>query len=242
MKQRNYRLALVGSGEYLPDMDLVDSYMLSLCAQPPRVVCLPTAAGMEGDAMIDSWSQRGVEHFTRLDADVTSVRVWDRASADDAGFADQIASADLIYLSGGKPAYLYETLYGSLSWQAIQSVLERGGLLAGCSAGAMVQGMAFAGFPWRHGGFGLWPGIQVIPHFDEIPSAVVKAMRLAVGMDTTVVGVDGFTALIDEIETYRVVGRGGVTIWTQTEKVRYTQGTLPPMALAKNGQAVGGDV
>ena len=41
-------LALVGSGEYLPPMDPVDRILLSRLPGPPRVVCLPTAAGTEG--------------------------------------------------------------------------------------------------------------------------------------------------------------------------------------------------
>ena len=41
-------LALVGSGEYLPGVDPIDRYLLSQLKDPPRVVCLPTAAGTEG--------------------------------------------------------------------------------------------------------------------------------------------------------------------------------------------------
>ena len=39
---------------------------------------------------------------------------------------------------------LYDTLNDSRAWQAIIGVIERGGLLAGCSAGAMIQGDVFA--------------------------------------------------------------------------------------------------
>ena len=61
--------------------------------------------------------------------------VIDRASADDPNLAAAIAGANFVYLSGGKPDYLYRTLAGSLAWEAIQAVLAGGGLLAGCSAG-----------------------------------------------------------------------------------------------------------
>ena len=34
--------------------------------------------------------------------------------------ADQIAEANFIYFSGGKPSYLHETLKDSLAWQAVE--------------------------------------------------------------------------------------------------------------------------
>ncbi len=219
-------LALVGSGEYLPEMDPVDRYLLGLIEEP-RVVCLPTAAGTEGDAMIDDWAKRGVDHFSRLGAAVVSVRVWDKASANDAALAERISQANFVYLSGGKPGYLYDSLKDTLTWQAIIGVINSGGLLAGCSAGAMIQGEVFAGFPRKHDGFALWPKVNVIPHFDEIPGAIVSSMRLLGGTKMTIVGVDGYTALVRQGETYQVVGTGGVTIWTKEDKTRYTEGPLP---------------
>ncbi|MEO1057687.1 MAG: Type 1 glutamine amidotransferase-like domain-containing protein, partial [Actinomycetota bacterium] len=133
-------LAIVGSGEYLPPMNEVDRQLIDLFDTPPRVACLPTAAGTEGDVMIDDWMQRGVDHFTSLGVEADGVRVWDDATANDPAFAERIAAADFVYLSGGKPGYLMSTLTGTRAWNAISDVIERGGLLAGCSAGAMIQG------------------------------------------------------------------------------------------------------
>ena len=118
-------LALVGSGEYLPAMEPVDLYLISKLRKPPRVACLPTAAGKEGPERIAYWSRLGVDHYTRLGVCVESLPVIDRASANDKGLADAIAAANLVYLSGGKPDYLYRTLEGSLAWEAILSVLAR---------------------------------------------------------------------------------------------------------------------
>lgn len=223
-------LAVVGSGEYLPAMADVDRQLLGFLRDAPKVVCLPTAAGREGDEMIDDWMHRGVDHFASLGAVAEPVRVWDRNSANDPALAKRIADADFVYLSGGKPSYLYDTLHESLAWQAITQVVERGGLLAGCSAGAMIQGDVFAGMPRRQQGFGLWPGLHIVPHFDEIPSAIVSTMRRAVGKKHTLVGVNANTALVDTGSGYHVVGEQ-VTVWTPTHKTTFGPGELPPAAL-----------
>jgi len=219
-------LALVGSGEYLAAIAEVDRQLLALFDSPPKVVRLPTAAGREGDRMIDSWMQRGVDHFAELGAESVGVRVWDRTSADDAELAAEIATADFVYLSGGKPSYLHDVLVDSRAWDAILAVVDRGGLLAGCSAGAMVQGEIFAGVPRGHEGFGLWPGVTVVPHFDEIPSAAVSAMRLLVGKHHTLVGVNANTALVNVGDTYRVIG-DQVTVWTSDTKIEFGAGEIP---------------
>ncbi len=213
-------------------MNPVDEQLLDLFDTPPRVACLPTAAGTEGDVMIDDWMQRGVDHFTSLGVEADGVRVWDRATANDPDLAAGVGAADFVYLSGGKPGYLMSTLAGSRTWDAITDVIGRGGLLAGCSAGAMIQGERFAGRPRAQRGFALWPGVQIIPHFDEIPSLVVSGMRRVVGSQLTVVGVNGNTALVKTNDgTYRVIG-DGVTVWTRSDKAEFAAGELPTGLLA----------
>jgi cyanophycinase len=225
-------LALVGSGEYLSPMEPVDRELLARLDVSPRVACLPTAAGREGPERVGYWSRLGVEHFTRLGARAEAVPVIDRASADDPALAKQVAAADFVYLSGGKPDYLYRTLAGSRTWEAILSVLAKGGLLAGCSAGAMVMGERFFGFPGWNAGFNLAPGITVIPHFDEIPAAMIGPVRLLAGKELIVAGIEGNTALVGNASRYEVLGSGGVTLWSDAGKTRYTEGPLPAAALA----------
>ncbi len=96
-------IALVGSGEYLPPMQPVDRGLINRLGEPARVVCLPTAAGKEGAERIDYWSRLGVEHFTRLGAQVESLPVIDRQSAGDTHLAERVARANFVYLSGGSP-------------------------------------------------------------------------------------------------------------------------------------------
>lgn len=216
-------LALVGSGEYLPPMDTVDRQLMARLAGPVRVACLPTAAGTEGSNRITYWNNLGIEHFRNLGADVIAIPVLDQASANDPELAQQIAGTNFVYLSGGKPDYLFRTLAGSAAWQAILQVLGAGGVLAGCSAGAMILGEKFFGFPGQHAGFGFLKGVTIVPHFDEIPQAIVSGVRLLLN-SLTLVGIDGNTALMVDDGRWEVLGSGAVTVWDQTGKRRYSGG------------------
>jgi cyanophycinase len=223
----NGTLALAGSGEYLERMDVVDRLLLSRAPGEPRVVCLPTASAPDGATVFDDWAERGVRHFTRLGVQAESVPVRDRRSADDATLAERIRAANFVYLSGGKPDYLYETLRETRTYAALLAVLEQGGVVAGCSAGAMIWGAALPRFrlitPFQPA-FNLLPNAVILPHFDEFGGVFAGALHAALG-SRTLVGIDGYTALLAARGAYVVSGSGGVTIWN-TRKVRYTDGQL----------------
>ncbi len=220
--------ALVGAGEYLPQMESVDLELLNRLGKTAKVVCIPAGAGTEGPNRITYWSNLGVNHFTKLGVDVKAVEVIDTATAEDPNLADQIAEANFVYFSGGKPSYLFETLNGTKAWSAVEQVLEKGGLVAGCSAGAMIQGAKIMGMPSLSDGFGLLPNSVVLPHFDEYPGFISRASRLISGTSIITYGIDGMTALFRDGDKLEVIGTGGVTIITQNGRERYTQGDTVP--------------
>jgi cyanophycinase len=228
--------ALIGSGEYLPKMEAVDRTLIGRLNEPARVACLPTAAGTEGPERIAYWNDLGVQHFRALGAEVEAAPVIDASSANDPQLAARIRHANFVYLSGGKPDYLYHTLNGSLAWQAILAVLREGGILAGCSAGAMVMGARLPGFPRSSPAFGLLPEAIIIPHYDEVPEWVVRGLKIFVRGGLTVYGIPAYTALVvDQNHTeepgrtepsdvpyrskrFEVVGSGAVAVWGKDGK------------------------
>src|SRR6266581_402943 len=224
-------VALIGAGEYLPPIMAVDKVLLERVSGRPRVVVLPTAAALDGPGVAERWAQMGVEHFSQLGATVEPVMLLKRADADNSKIVDQITAANFVYLSGGKPRYLLETLQGTASWKAIVNLLAAGGVVAGCSAGAMVLGGEVFDFPqvWRTiPALGLVPGIAVIPHFDEIPALMVGTITRG-KRKKTVVGIDGATALVGSGHQWIVFGRGSVSVFTKNGKQRYTEGEVVPL-------------
>ncbi|HEX6033690.1 MAG TPA: Type 1 glutamine amidotransferase-like domain-containing protein [Anaerolineales bacterium] len=229
----NGLINLVGSGEYLPVMIEVDRYLLdslNLNGRKPRVACLPTAAGKEGDSSINRWLNMGVQHFQELGAEVEPVRIIDRHSANDPCWEPILENADLIYFSGGDPSYLYETMKGSLAWSAAQRAWVRGAVYAGCSAGAMILGKRMPSFrlAGTQEGFGIVPATFIVPHFDAIPGIwkpIVFSLQRQLKKGERMIGVDEDTALIGKLDADWVVkGKSKVHVFARDGKVSYSDG------------------
>ena len=95
----------------------------------------------------------------------------------------------------------------------------------------MVLGGEVFDFPqvWRTiPALSLIPGIAVIPHFDEIPALMTNTMSRR-KRKVTVVGIDGSTALVRSNAHWMVLGRGGVTVFTEKQKRRYLVGEQVPL-------------
>jgi cyanophycinase len=224
-------VAFVGAGEYLQGMLPVDKKLLERVSDSPRVIVLPTASAPDGESVTERWASMGVEHFAKLGVTAEPIMLLNRADAENAEIASKLADANFIYFSGGKPRYLLETLQGTRSWQAILDVFAAGGIIAGCSAGAMVLGGEVFDFPqiWHTiPALGLVPGIAIIPHFDELPSLMVGTVTRG-KRKSTIVGIDGTTALVGSDHQWIVYGRGSVTVFTKFGKQRYAEGDNVPL-------------
>jgi cyanophycinase len=232
-------IALVGAGEYLPVMNEVDRHLLSSVntdGRRPQVVCLPTAAGQEGDESVGRWLKMGVEHFSALGAQVHALPIIDRSSADDPQYGPILLSADLIYFSGGNPLYLYETMNGSRAWAAAQTAWSRGAVYAGCSAGAMILARRLPNFR-RLGmgtidGFGIMPADYVMPHFNHAGPFKVVVNTLKKGMKDSeyMLGIDENTALVGKLGgQWQVMGESKVHLLKRKSTMIFAAGETVPL-------------
>lgn len=231
----NGLIALVGSGEYLPVMEDVDRYLLkslNITGRKPRVVCLPTAAGREGDRSIDHWSSMGVEHFEKLGAEVVALPIIDRDSANDEQFESVLENADMIYFSGGDPGYLYETMRDTCAWRAAQRAWQRGAVYAGCSAGAMILAKRMPGFglSGTQEGFGIVPAEYIVPHFNAIPGIwkpMLFALQKQLKNGQRLIGIDEDTALAGSLGgEWKVMGKSNVHIYTLDGSTKHESGEV----------------
>jgi cyanophycinase len=226
-------VALVGAGEFLPAMADVDVGLLaSTGVARPRVVILPTASYPDGEEVFQRWASMGVAHFAALGAEVEPLLVRDRASADDPSAAQAIGEADLIYLSGGKPEHLRRALQGSAVGAALAAAHERGAVLAGCSAGAMILAshafyfrLRLVPWPLRWGpGLDFAPAVAVIPHYDAWPEPLSVMIALQAPRGSVVLGIDEDTAVIGRDGGWQVQGASRVTVWRGRHRERFHAG------------------
>jgi cyanophycinase len=230
-------LALVGSGEYLPEMLEIERELIA--GRGPKYVQIPTAAAREGKARLGYWVDLGRKQAERLGVDAVPLVVTDRAQADDPAIAAQVAGAGLIYLSGGSPAVLADTLRDTLLWRAIEQAWRSGAALAGCSAGAMVMGDWIPDLRHPNGGgtpgFGVVPQLRVLPHFDKmlgwVPDAVTR-MLLRSADGVTLVGVDELTALVGGPHVFTVRGKQSAWVLGKGRRQRLAPGDTLELAAA----------
>ena len=203
------RIALVGGDEFRASCRDMDAEILAATGvATPRVVIVPTAAAMERP---DLAAANGARHFSALGADAAPLMIL---NADDANANALVAAADaadVIYLTGGNPAYLMAALAGSRLATALQAALHRGAIVAGASAGAMALGerMRFRG-AWSEG-LGLARGVAVLPHHERSdPERVAAELAGALPAGIAALGIDGATGCISEGNGWRALGAGAV--------------------------------
>ena len=222
-------VALAGSGEFLPAMAQVDAALL--IGRPPKAVVVPTAASLEGDARVAYWIDLARTHYLAMGVESVPLDVRTPAQADDPSVADRVAGAGIVYLSGGDPHHLSDTLRSTALWSAITEAWRGGAALAGCSAGAMAL---TAGAPpellnWRTrgrggrpeasdtgaNGLGVVPGLAVIPHFDQMERLRPGSLEWFGSWQppgTVLVGIEERTALVGDGDGWRVAGSGQVWV------------------------------
>ena len=224
-------IALVGSGEYLPQMTAIEASLLS--GRPPRYVQLATAAVPDGPKVVEHWHNLGKTQDERIGAEAVIIPVNVRDDAMNEAYVELVAGAGLIYMSGGNPGYLAETLRETPVWDAIVRAWRSGAALAGCSAGAMAMTTWVPSLrhPKKGGtpGLGLLPHLRVIPHFDMFTKRMPDvATRFLLPFDdnATILGIDEDTAVIGGPEEWTVQGRQSAWILHPDSRDELPTGTI----------------
>lgn len=226
-QQSQGHIMLQGGHEFNGRMADADRQALALCGgNDAPVVIVPTAAAPDNNH--ERAGGNGVRWFRSLGAtSVKAVPLIDAASADDAAIADVLGSAALIYLLGGFPGHLADTLSDSAAWVAMQAAHRNGALLGGSSAGAMVLCDHY--FDPQKGriraGLGLLPNCAVLPHHDTFGGQ--WASRFGKQLPgATLIGIDEETGIIGRGRgsTWTGYGKGLTTIYAENDCKRYQEG------------------
>lgn len=220
-------ILLAGGAEFGGEMEAVDRLALALAGgAQARVSIIPAAAAPDGNHLRAGGN--GVKWFRRLGASVVdAVPLIDRASADDPPVVDTLGKSTLIYLLGGSPRHLSESLAGSRAWAALLAAADEGAIVAGSSAGAMVLCDRFYDPHGRqlNQGLGLLKNGCVLPHHATFGKRWAPILGQLVPRDA-LIGIDEGTGMLgdDSGGEWRVYGRGSVTLYRANRVNVYRSG------------------
>jgi cyanophycinase len=209
---------LLGSGEFEPWSAAVDRWLLERASGDGTVLILPTASAPEGDQVFDGWASMGMEHFAGSGVSSEVLPVKTRHDAEDEAIAGRVATASMVYFSGGNPAYLAGTLADTRLWGAVLDGLGRGMAYTGCSAGISALGdtapdssaRSIDGRTFRPG-LRLFPNVQFGPHWDALDRHVPGLrgiIEASVPPSTRLLAVDEHTAAVGDGASWVVMGHG----------------------------------
>jgi cyanophycinase len=222
-------IALVGGNEFRTGCEDMDREIMRASGQnPARVLIIPTAA-VTGPAKA---ANDGVTHFASLGAEADRLMVLDESQANDMAFIQPSENAGVVYFTGGSPEHLLATLKESQLLKSILAALDRGAVLAGSSAGAMVMGSLMrepSDRKWVEA-LGIVPGTAILPHHESRnPADTSLGLRGHVPDDLTLLGIDAKTGCLGRPGNWRVVGSGKVTVYRGGDWEVYQSGAALPL-------------
>jgi len=186
-----------------------------------RIVVIPTAAGF--DEYDDEFQSNYFAVFRKHGAvDIRLVHTYDRTLADTVAFAAPIDEATGVWITGGRQGRLAAVYGGTKTEEALHRLLRRGGVIAGGSAGASIQGSYLVRGDVRGSlivsggcekGFGFLPDTVIDQHllernrqFDLVD--VVKRHPVLLG-----IGLDAEAMIVVHKGEFEVAGTGVVAIY-----------------------------
>jgi cyanophycinase len=210
-------LVIVGGGKVGTDI-LTRMFDLAGGRHAPLVV-IPTASA--ADDFPADWS--GLKMFRDFGADnITVLHTTDRTVADSVDFVRPLITAKIVWFVGGRQWRLVDSYAHTRTQREVEQVLERGGVVAGSSAGAsilssyMVRGARENNYimmaPGYEDGFGLIKGVAIDQHMltrnrqDDLEEVV------ATHPDVLGIGLDESTAIVVRGQEFEVVGASKVAI------------------------------
>jgi cyanophycinase len=209
-------LFLAGGSEFSQCMHDTDLQLIELAGgvdSPIRII--PAAAAPDhNDARAGN---NGVRWFQSLGAtDVQSLPVIDTRSAQDPSLAEALRKVRLIYLLGGFPQHLGQTLLGSAAWSSVLAAFREGAVIAGSSAGAMVLCKHYYD-PYEkkfNDGLDLIHSACLIPHHNSSGAGWGDLLRNQYPGDL-LIGVDECTGILQTQggSEWTVLGRGLVSLY-----------------------------
>lgn len=211
--------ALVAVGGALRDTAILRTFLDLAGGVEAPIVLVPTAGG--DDHYDQNWSGRSA--FEALGAThLTVVHTRDTAVANEDAFVAPLREARGVWFGGGRQWRLADAYLGTRFRDLLDSVLARGGVIGGTSAGATILGSYLVRGDTRtntimmgdhEDGFGLLRNVAIDQHllrrnrhFDLIEVIEARPALLGIGLDEN-------TAIVVRGDGFEVIGQSYVAVY-----------------------------
>lgn len=157
---------------------------------------------------------------------ITILHTRNRKTANSEDFVKPLRSAKGVWISGGNAGRLSQAYLDTLTQRELQAVLERGGVIGGNSAGAIIQGSyTVRGNPNKpilmakgsERGFAFLTGVAVNPHLSEAMRQNELVTVIDVHPKLLGIGIDEKAAIVVTGDRFKVIGNGRVAIYDNTK-------------------------
>ncbi len=135
-------LVIVGGGS-TEGTGIVEKFIELAGGPDKKFIIVPTAGGnrrQDGtlqeyteEQVVQSWVRRGIKNVKML-------HTHDPKVADTEAFVKDLREANAVWFNGGRQWNIVDSYANTLTYREFHKVLERGGVIAGSSAGATIQG------------------------------------------------------------------------------------------------------
>ena len=223
-------ILLAGGAEFSDRMEKPDRRAIELAGGfSASINIIPAAAAPDNNHQ--RAAHNGIRWFKKLGAvNVAALPLIDRKSADDPVVVKSLQQSKMIYMPGGFPQHLAQSLAGSDSWQAILAAHQAGAVIAGSSAGAMILCDHYYD-PYEKnifGGLSLIADACILPHHDTFGKswAPELAQRLP---GVVLIGIDEHTGMLNDGPAHQWQiysdGAGGVTLYKNERQMHVAPDT-----------------
>ena len=223
--------------------DLLLQRMIEEAGTKPNVVIIPTADERIEPAVKAGASMNPIDYendvrpdFISLGAGrVRALHTRNKFLADKPEFSDPLRFASLVWIPGGDPQLLLNVYPKTRVERELKAVLERGGVVAGDSAGAILLGQVRFSVDIDHpehapqapdAALGLVP-MFVMPRANRYkPTVLETGLKAQVGARPEMLGllIDENTAvIIRDDQIVGIVGKGRVGIAESATSIRWLQ-------------------
>src|SRR5687767_971994 len=226
----NGALVIVGGGS-TEGTGIVEKFIELAGGPEKKFIIVPTAGGnrrqdgtiqeYKEEQTVQGWTKRGLKNVKML-------HTHDPKVADTEAFVKDLRDADGVWFNGGRQWNIVDSYANTLTYREFHKVLERGGVIAGSSAGATIQGeylvrgdtsgpnVMMTAEPNHQEGFKFLRNSAIDQHLntrnrwdDLIP--VIQKFPKMIG-----IGLSEGTAIVVKQDTFEVIGKWKVTVHDNT--------------------------